>query len=535
MLEKLHPDSPTIHQTPFSKMPATPVIVQLDDVKLKLTCTETLLQKTLADAVIQPFLGAFNKKRSANISVGQLSAVLVDGHEIADTSASAADVFGDAAAPTVELRCAAVPPTPPPPPLSGVAAECEDAIAQLLELPADAAVEVWQPPLHVLRTHSRDSAEAPGVAERLLAPKVVLLAARRACVVADELPAAAAAAALEAATLLNNMMRIDRDKAGRALAAAGSSAVPDLIALLAAAPTVALLRLRYIGQISFQLSLLPAVSSGSHAAAFAAAVRSALAWVSATLRFPPAEQAEEEVGHAGGLAADLCKATFNMLRARPNDGATDAKKVELESLLASMLDLLGAPSANEDVVEAKLACLQMAVTMPKELAYPRLSAAWKPLVALLPALLEVNNGADEGNAPILPLLTLQCIAEADADAAAAMRAHLFPPEFLTAEVDPADPYRPAALAPGWDPNNELPKDAPVHMRLLQKLTCTNYNLKRVAGDFLFALGAGDDAAKASEFVRLVGLGSAAGLLQERDMLSAFQQLAQAGRVQHGAE
>ena len=44
-------------------------------------------------------------------------------------------------------------------------------------------------------------------------------------------------------------------------------------------------------------------------------------------------------------------------------------------------------------------------------------------------------------------------------------------------------------------------------------------LKKMAGDFLFAVCADD----ADEFTHVVGLGSAAGLLQERGLFAQFQQ------------
>jgi len=366
----------------------------------------------------------------------------------------------------------------------------------------------------------------------LMTPLLVRSVAKRACVVANSMATpVAAAGALEAATLLSNMLKIDREKAGRALTSPDSSPVSEVIALLAAAPNVPLFRVRHIAQIAFQLSLLPVVSSGSQADAFAGAVRSALAWASATTRYPsPAEHTANDVAQAGGTAADLCRATFNMLRASSNDGSTNAKKTELVSLLSSMADLLHSPSTDEEVVEAKLACLQLGVVMPKEIAYPKLESAWKPLTVLLPGLFLKARQLSDTNAPVLPVLTLQYIAETgDPKTREAIRADLFPPEWLTKELSPKDPYKPAGLQGDWDPNTPLSDDAPVHMWLLQALTCTNHTLKHVVGDFLYALG-GDDA---SEFVRLVGLGSAAGLLQERDMFSAFQQMAEAGQVQYG--
>ena len=253
-------------------MKSIPVVVTLDDVKLKLTCTEALLQKALVDAVITPFLGAYNKKRNASVAAAQLSTVLVDGREVCDVSIKAADVFGGTEAPAVELGFGTAGPLPSPPaalPASdGDARECKDAVARLLELPAHAPVEAWAPLLNVLRIHSRDSCDAPGVADCLLMPRLVLYAAQRACVANEALlPAGGTVAASEAATLLNNLLKMDRARAGGALARAESPTVPDIIALLSEAPKITLSRLRQFGQIGFQLSLLPAVASGPHAEA----------------------------------------------------------------------------------------------------------------------------------------------------------------------------------------------------------------------------------------------------------------------------
>ena len=57
------------------------------------------------------------------------------------------------------------------------------------------------------------------------------------------------------------------------------------------------------------------------------------------------------------------------------------------------------------------------------------------------------------------------------------------------------------------------------MHLLRLLTSTAHTAKHVAGNMLFAVCAED----AAEFTQLCGLGSAAGLLQERGLLAQFQQ------------
>ena len=45
------------------------VLVELDGVKLKLTCNEALLAKPFTDAILTPFLGAFNKKRGVDLTL----------------------------------------------------------------------------------------------------------------------------------------------------------------------------------------------------------------------------------------------------------------------------------------------------------------------------------------------------------------------------------------------------------------------------------------------------------------------------------
>ena len=138
--------------------------------------------------------------------------------------------------------------------------------------------------------------------------------------------------------------------------------------------------------------------------------------------------------------------------------------------------------------------------------------------------LSLDNAGSEGNAPVLLLLTLQKISATDAALCTAVRAALFPPDWLSFEfTKERDPYRPPCMEPNWDPNTPLPIGAPVHLRLVQRLTCTNHTLKTVVGDLLYTLS-GEDA---GELVRLVGLGSAAGWLSERGMFSAFQQTARA--------
>ena len=55
------------------------VLVQCLSVKLKLTLTDSLLQKSLRDAVVEPFLGAYNKRAAVPLSTQELLRVEVDG------------------------------------------------------------------------------------------------------------------------------------------------------------------------------------------------------------------------------------------------------------------------------------------------------------------------------------------------------------------------------------------------------------------------------------------------------------------------
>ena len=62
----------------WSMSTKTVAIVECLSVKLKLTLGEKLLQKSLQDAVVEPFLGAY-KKRAGPLTAEQLTSVEVDG------------------------------------------------------------------------------------------------------------------------------------------------------------------------------------------------------------------------------------------------------------------------------------------------------------------------------------------------------------------------------------------------------------------------------------------------------------------------
>ena len=76
--------------TPASK----PVFVACDGVKLKLTCTAALLEKPFVECIVQPFLGAFNKKRGTSFAPTDLAKVEVDSAVIDDLSLTGAAVLG---------------------------------------------------------------------------------------------------------------------------------------------------------------------------------------------------------------------------------------------------------------------------------------------------------------------------------------------------------------------------------------------------------------------------------------------------------
>ena len=114
------------------------------------------------------------------------------------------------------------------------------------------------------------------------------------------------------------------------------------------------------------------------------------------MRYPsPTEHAPEDVGHVAAFAADACRTAFNLLRSIPNDGSSKAKRLEIESWLSSMIDVLGAAPGpdhhhqhqqqqiKDAIKEAQLACLQIGVVLPEEMVYTRLQPAWPALLALL--------------------------------------------------------------------------------------------------------------------------------------------------------
>ena len=386
---------------------------------------------------------------------------------------------------------------------------------------------------------------------QLFTQPVVALVARRAGLVAHEPPPWTATSA-EAAVLLNNLLVLNRDFVATALCTpehvdGGVGALTKLIASLKDAATEQpLARLRLYGPIAFHVSLAPA-AFGSFGAAFLAAAMRTLTYIGDHLAVPGDDTLEGEVAIAAGLAADIVRTLFNLVRACLSD-AQGSDKPAVEELLAAVATLLraGTPDAHGNVwcavgerdegaaraaiLEAKVTALQLPVVLPPELAYPALKGEWKGLLddLLLPLLKAAGRGNETtsaATAPVVPLVVLEGIAKCDGAVCELMRKHIFPPQYLNAELDPKDPYRPAGEPSGFDPNKEeIPDDASLRIRLIYCLTSIDHTLKTTAGEFLLAVCDGDS----QEFVRLCGLGSAAGLVQQKDMMSMFSNLATGG-------
>jgi len=141
-------------------------------------------------------------------------------------------------------------------------------------------------------------------------------------------------------------------------------------------------------------------------------------------------------------------------------------------------------------------------------------AHWAAILELLFAAvrrIERSEGSD--NDAVLPCVAMQQLCEFDKETAAQVKAHIFPSEVYGAmEGNKFDDNK-------FDPNKPLPEDASIRLHLIKLLTSTDYTIKRVVGDCLFAICAEDPR----EMVRLCGLGSSAGVMQEKGMLAQMQQ------------
>lgn len=489
-----------------------PVIVACDGVKLKLTCTAALLSQPFTDCVVTPFLGAFNKKRGTAFSAGILAKVEVDGVAVGDLSLSGAVIIGTSEAPTVDIFL--------PSGTAGTSGPCAEAVAAVLKLdPSSTPTDACVAALKSLRVALKD---APTAAEPALTPRVVGIVAEISCLKSADTEWTSASA--EAAVCLNNMLAASRDKAGALLCAEELGALPTLIACFEKAANLPLPRLRLLSPLVFHLSLLPAINA--HANRLAKACRTCLSYVASSLSVPGL--VDEAVGAA--LAADIIRATFNLLRVSPPNASGEAGAVAIADLVDAVANLLdagaGAPSSADGALgEMKRAALQLPVVLG-DASYATLAPRWRAVCDMLLPLLvhaEATGTEDDGHQAVLPMLTLQKICEADKAVCAQVKAHIF------GEVDSAprnaDPYQPLGVH-GWDPNAVLGPSASLRMHLLKLLTSVTHAMKHVGGNLLYAVCSDDP----HEFTHLCGLGSAAGLLQERGLFAGFQQAIDAQAV-----
>jgi hypothetical protein len=317
------------------------VVVQCLSVKLKLTLTEPLLQKSLRDAVVEPFLGAYNNRAAVPLTMQELLRVEVDG-AACEPSRMAGELL-TSEAPTVVLHA--------PPADAQVLADA------LTALPASATDEEALVTLRALRRASHDEAAR----EAVLAPRVVARTVEYAALSAAAPRAWSGCGASAEATvplhnltltlslslalalspspkpkpkpksnrhpnqvLLHNLLVLDRDGVGAAMCAPPLAALPQLVAILEAAGELHPARLRFVGHVAFHLSLVAAARP--HAAALLRACRLALSssvdeLASATPRDP---QASAE------LAAQLARALFNLLRLEPPTGGAAAARLALD-------------------------------------------------------------------------------------------------------------------------------------------------------------------------------------------------------------
>ena len=497
-----------------AKKTGKPVVVQCDGIKLKLTCTKGLLEKPFSDCILTPYLGVFNKKRGTNYVFSDLKKVEVhDGGltlNITNLSAPGSRCVGDADNPIVTIHL--------PKAEASAASTAADA---LLATHPQASVEIKRDALRALRLAGKDA--LPTI-KPLLSPELIACVAQHACLLSSETERTHAwdAAAAEAAVLLHKtLIAADHAAVGALLSDEKLGVVPRLAAVFADACKQPLTRLRFLSPIAFVLSLQPSVSGGTHSASFAAAVRSALAWICEALEVPDA--LDESL--ASEAAGDLVRCTFNLLRAKPPDASKEEGRKIIDSLLHSLKLLLQCPSKAAALQQTQLSALQLPLALPEPIAFKELSSSWQPLCALLhPLLLAYNEDPsdDSGNATVVPLMVLQKICENDAEARDEIKAHIFGSAVTNRDAHPAgqDPYQPAGTD-GWDPNEKLPTDTSLKMLLLKMLTATSFNAKHVTGNMLFAV-CNDNA---EDFAYLCGLGSAAGLLSERGLFQSFQQQA----------
>lgn len=396
---------------PVYVLMAMKVVVACGEVKLKLTLTEELLDKSLEDALVGPFISAYNKKAGTSLKPADLLGFSVDGgSEMSDLSLSARTVLTHHLAkeevPKVTLRA-------PPPPDAG---PTDALIGALCEPPADATPDARRDAIRALRLAILEEGAVKPSA--LFEPKLVGLVADHACLSAESAAASRewAPDAAEACLLLLALLRLGHGPTGETLCSPGVGALQQVIAVLSGAQALPPLRVRYVAQVAFHLSLLPAV--GGAAGALTEAARCALSWAVDAL----VAGGGDEVLLAG-TAADVVRAQFNLLRTSPPDLASEEGREACGAIISSVRALLRTKGEVAELAEAKLASLQLPVVMPKEIGFVPLAQDWSAVLDVLRPLLEDANLRDANlDAPVVPLVVLQNLAEASAEARDALKA-----------------------------------------------------------------------------------------------------------------
>lgn len=505
------------------------VVVSMEGLKLKLTCTPALLEKPFSECVIKPFLGVFNKKRGTSWTPDDLlkkgaEMKIHDGHlsmAVLNLTISGSRAVGDCDNPLVTLKA---PPEPADDDIdtSSPAGAAADA---LLALHPQASTDVKRDALKKLRLAAKDEAAS---IKSLLVPKLIANVAEHACLTTSVAGVRKwDVAAAEAAVLLHKgFLAADHAKAGLLLADEKLGVAGRLAQIFAEASKQPLPRLRFLSPLVFGLSLQPGVATGPHAPVLGDAVRGALLHLSEESSDEVPKAHDEDV--AGACVAELARSLFNLLRARAPNPATDEGKATVADMLHCVKTVLKCGSAAEGFAEARYNILQLPLALPEALAFKPLAdqEIWEAIFRVLRARLQKYNDEDTedaGNGTVVPAMVLQKIAENDEAARTAMKAFVFGDAVNIGRKLPGhDPYQPAGIDK-WDPNAKLPAGAPLKMLMMKMLTATSFNAKHLAGNLLFAL-CDDDA---EEFAHLCGLGSAAGLLAERGLFAGLQQQADA--------
>ena len=550
------------------------VVVVCDGLKLKLTCTAPLLERPFTDCILKPFLGAFSKKRGGvEWAPAQLTKVEVDGNEVKDLMASGATVLAETGeSPTVILHL-------PQKSASAQVAAVPAAVDAILALDSSSnggekavSADTWRDAFQALRLATRDSITS---APPYISVRLVTLLARHTCLLvppSDDAPNVEwTSAAPEAIAALNNLLVADRSKAASHLCAEQLGVLSHIEGLLqrvsefasrVPAERVAQMmpRLQLLGPIIFQLSLCPEVLP-KHVKGLKAAALAALGGIAGLLSVagesphkPSAgSDAEKESEPVAGFCAHLVRATFNLLRMGNLDDATSAKVV---TVVAGLLgggdsepvhtgaDAPRRPTPSAAIREMRHAALQMLFLLPEGATTfsPALCRGWRtvcddllePQVRLKEALSQPTAAGvaarDGGSAEdaakecVLPLIILQRMADANIEMRQALKERIFTKAVLEADYGSADrdPYNPAGQEGRWDPNAPIDADTPLSLVLIKQLTCMNDMLNMMTRNMLFS-ACGEDP---QDFTLLVGLGSAAGLLQEKGLFAQFQQQVQ---------